>query len=74
MQAINKSDEGKIMIEAGYSEAHLISEALTMYRLWLQTLHGRNSEEEMLIGQLRYIIMNPAVKGTCNDMEGNHDE
>ncbi|WP_010530507.1 hypothetical protein [Lentibacillus jeotgali] len=70
MQAINKRDEGKILIEAGYSEAHLISEALTMYRLWLETLHGRNSEEEMLVGALRHTIMNPTVNGTCHEMEG----
>ncbi|ALX47490.1 hypothetical protein [Lentibacillus amyloliquefaciens] len=70
MQAINKRDEGKILIEAGYSEAHLISEALTMYRLWLETLHGRNSEEEMQIGALRHTIMNPTVKGMCHGMEG----
>ena len=70
MQAINKRDERKIVIKAGYSEAHLIAEALTMYRLWLETLHGRNSEEEMLIGELRHTMMNPTVKGTCHEMEG----
>ncbi|WP_449354719.1 hypothetical protein ACUL41_18060 [Virgibacillus natechei] len=71
MQAINKRDEGKIVIEAGYSEAHLISEALSMYRLWMETIHGRNSEEEMLIGELQYTIMNPTVKGKCNGMKGS---
>ncbi|HLS08132.1 MULTISPECIES: hypothetical protein [Lentibacillus] len=69
MQVINRIGERKIVIEAGYSEAHLISEALTMYRLWLQTLHGRNSEEEMLVGTLRHTIMNPTVERvtTCKE-------
>lgn len=69
MEAINKRDERKILIEAGYSAAHLISEALTMYRLWLETLHGRNSEEEMLVRELRHIIMNPTLKGMGNELE-----
>jgi len=70
MQVINKSDEEKILIEAGYSEAHLISEALTMYRLWSETLHGKNSEKEILIRELKHTIMNPTVQEKCNRMKG----
>ncbi|WP_200411762.1 hypothetical protein [Virgibacillus salexigens] len=73
MQVFNKSDERKILIEAGYFEAHCISEALSMYRLSMAALHGKDSEEEIKIEKLRYMIMNPTVKRTRNGME-EHDE
>ncbi|WP_088051864.1 hypothetical protein [Virgibacillus dakarensis] len=64
MHAINKSGEKKLVMRISYSEAHLIREALSLYKLQMESMHGRNSEEDKYIGDLLYEIMNPAVKET----------
>lgn len=62
MQAVNSTNKKEINIHASYSEAHLIGEALSSYRLVMQKLYGVNSEEEKYIGELLHVIRNPSIK------------
>jgi len=59
MQVTNKSDDKTLVVHAGYSEAHLIREALSLYRLRMEAMNGKNSEEEKMIGELLHDLMNP---------------
>ncbi|GLO65012.1 MULTISPECIES: hypothetical protein [Bacillaceae] len=69
MRAINKSDQKKLVIHGSYSEAHLIREALSLYRLRMETVNGKNSEEEKIVGELMYKIMNPEVEKAITEMK-----
>ncbi|WP_010532480.1 hypothetical protein [Lentibacillus jeotgali] len=67
MQVINKSDDKILVLHAGYSEAHLIREALSLYRLRMEALNGKNSEEEKMIGELLHDLMNPEPEKTITE-------
>lgn len=62
MLVINKSSQKKLEIQANYSEVHLIRKALSLYRLRMQTDHGMQCEEEMMIGELLHELKNPIVE------------
>ncbi|MUV38143.1 hypothetical protein JNUCC1_02234 [Lentibacillus sp. JNUCC-1] len=69
MRAVNNTDKKEIQIQASYSEAHFIGEALSSHRFLVQRLYGMNSEEEKYIDELLYAIRNPSVKKRRHESE-----
>lgn len=62
MLVMNKSAKKKLEIHTNYSEVHFIREALSVYRLRMQTKHDMQCDKEMMIGELLHEWKNPIVE------------